>query len=187
MFDSAPPLFVAPVAGVRWNSCAAGIKKTGATDLTLMAVEAGASVAAVFTQNAFSAAPVQIARDHLLVDGLSTPKVATRSEQYLLINAGNANAFAGQKGADATLTTAKAAAKAVDCDETDVFLASTGVIGEPLPHDKITAVLLLLSLPVLAGAITMLLTDRNFILHFLMLQVEEILFYINIYFVLWTP
>ena len=128
-----PPI-LPPLDGVRMATCAAGIKCPGRTDLLLMVFDKQASVAGVFTKSKCASAPVDWCRTVLA----GTNEAKARA---VVVNAGNANAFTGQKGADATLTTAKAAAKAVDCDETDVFLASTGVIGEPLPHDKITAVL----------------------------------------------
>ena len=90
-----------------------------------MVFDKPASVAGVFTKSQCASAPVDWCRTVLA--GSNEAKA-----QAVVVNAGNANAFTGKKGADATLTTAKAAAKAVECDEAKVFLASTGVIGEPL-------------------------------------------------------
>ncbi|MGI9356037.1 MAG: bifunctional glutamate N-acetyltransferase/amino-acid acetyltransferase ArgJ [Rhizobiaceae bacterium] len=119
------PAILPLLGGVRMATYAAGIKYPGRTDLLLMVFDKPASVAGVFTKSRCASAPVDWCRTVLA--GSNEAKA-----RALVVNAGNANAFTGQKGADATLTTAKAAAKAVDCDEADVFLASTGVIGEPL-------------------------------------------------------
>lgn len=121
----ATPAVLAPLAGVRMATCAAGIKYPGRTDLLLMVFDRPASVAGVFTRSKCASAPVDWCRT--ILSGTNEAKA-----RAVVVNAGNANAFTGQRGADATLTTAKAAAKAVGCDEGNVFLASTGVIGEPL-------------------------------------------------------
>jgi len=106
-------------------TCSAGIKYPGRTDLLLMVFDEPASVAGVFTKSRCASAPVDWCRTVLAESNEAKARA-------VVVNAGNANAFTGQKGADAVLTTAKAAASAVKCDETNVFLASTGVIGEPL-------------------------------------------------------
>lgn len=138
MIDSVTgaPLLVASVPGISWSSIAADIKQSGAPDLSLMAIAAGASVAAVFTQNAFSAAPVHIAREHLQARNLSAASTASSAELYLLINAGNANAGTGSVGHQAALSCCDQVADATGCDRRQVLPFSTGVIGEPLPVEK---------------------------------------------------
>ncbi len=121
----ASPAVLSPLAGVRMATCAAGIKYPDRTDLLLMVFDKPASVAGVFTKSKCASAPVDWCRT--VLSGTNEAKA-----RAVVVNAGNANAFTGQKGADATRTTAKAAANAVDCDEAQVLLASTGVIGEPL-------------------------------------------------------
>jgi glutamate N-acetyltransferase/amino-acid N-acetyltransferase len=124
---------VAPlrIAGVRLAAGAAGIRYQGRDDLVLLALPAGAQTAAVFTTNAFCAAPVQIARRHL----------AQTAPRWLLINAGNANAGTGDRGlADAEMS-CTALAAAGDCAPEQVLPFSTGVIGEYLPVERIAAAL----------------------------------------------
>ena len=111
-----------PVEGVRIATAEAGIKYKNRTDLLVMAFDEGTTVAGVFTRSKCPSAPVDLCRQNL-------PAGRAR---ILVVNSGNANAFTGRRGREATELTAKAAAKAAGCSETDVFLASTGVIGEPL-------------------------------------------------------
>ncbi len=115
------------VPGVRLGAVAAGIRYKGRNDLVLMALPEGADVAAVFTRNAFCAAPVSLARENL----------AAAPTRYLLINSGNANAGTGARG----MTDAKACCAALaaqgGCDERQVLPFSTGVIGENLPVARI--------------------------------------------------
>jgi glutamate N-acetyltransferase / amino-acid N-acetyltransferase len=111
-----------PLEGVRIATAEAGIKYKGRTDLMVMVFDPGTSVAGVFTRSKCPSAPVDYCRDSL----------AGGKARVLVVNSGNANAFTGRKGREATQMTARAAAKAVGCDENEVFLASTGVIGEPL-------------------------------------------------------
>ncbi len=119
------------IAGVRLAAGAAGIRYQGRDDLVLLALPAGAQTAAVFTTNAFCAAPVQIARRHL----------AQTAPRWLLINAGNANAGTGDRGlADAEMS-CTALAAAGDCAPEQVLPFSTGVIGEYLPVERIAAAL----------------------------------------------
>lgn len=118
-----------PVAGVRIGTAKAGIKKADRRDLTIFELAPGSVVAAVFTRNLFCAAPVQLAREHL----------AGAAPQYLLINTGNANAGTGQPGLDAAHACCAALAKQAGCDTRAVLPFSTGVIGEPLPVERITA------------------------------------------------
>jgi len=117
-----------PVSGIKLSACSAGIYKKQRPDLALIACDKGSATAAVFTSNAFCAAPVIVARDHL----------QKTSPLYLLINAGNANAGMGDKGiADADFLCRKLSLLA-KCQKAAVLPFSTGVIGEPLPVEKIT-------------------------------------------------
>ena len=110
----------------------AGVKKAGRDDLTLVVLNAANSVGAVFTQNRFCAAPVQIAKQHLAADA---------GIRALVINTGNANAGTGQQGRDDALAVCRAVAEQVGCAPEQVLPFSTGVILEPLPVAKITAAL----------------------------------------------
>ncbi|MGD9661078.1 MAG: bifunctional glutamate N-acetyltransferase/amino-acid acetyltransferase ArgJ [Porticoccaceae bacterium] len=125
--DTFPTLH--PVAGFRLGTGSAGIKKAGKKDLVIMAFDEGASVAACFTQNAFCAAPVQLAKQHLQK---GAPK-------YLVTNTGNANAGTGKIGLENAARVCEALAAIAKCKTEDVLPYSTGVIGEPLPVDKILA------------------------------------------------
>ncbi len=100
----------------------AGIKYEGRTDLLVMVFDQGTKVAGVFTRSKCPSAPVEFCRENL----------AGQEARVLVVNSGNANAFTGRKGREATRLTAEAAARAAGCDVSQVFLASTGVIGEPL-------------------------------------------------------
>lgn len=113
-----------PIAGLRLATMAAGIKYAGRTDLLMMMFDNPAVVAGVFTQSRCPSAPVDWCR-RLLHAGEA-------SARAVVVNAGNANAFTGRRGAEATLMTANAASAALGCANNEVFLASTGVIGEPL-------------------------------------------------------
>ena len=119
-----------PIAGVRLGAAQAGIRYQGRTDLVMVELATGTRVAGVFTRNKCPGAPVDWCRKHL-----------GGSARALVVNAGNANVFSGRAGADAVRATAEAAAGLVGCDSGEVFVASTGVIGEVLPHEKITAAL----------------------------------------------
>ena len=110
----------------------AGVKKAERDDLTLVVLNAANSVGAVFTQNRFCAAPVQIAKQHLAADA---------GIRALVINTGNANAGTGQQGRDDALAVCRAVAEQVGCAPEQVLPFSTGVILEPLPVAKITAAL----------------------------------------------
>jgi len=122
---------LAPVRGVSLAAGAAGIRYSGRTDLFLAEFAPGTTVAGVFTRNKCPGAPVDWCRAAL----------AGGSARALVVNAGNANVFTGQAGRLATQATAQAAAALAGCLETEVFLASTGVIGQTLPHERITAAL----------------------------------------------
>jgi glutamate N-acetyltransferase/amino-acid N-acetyltransferase len=110
------------VAGVRFATAAAGVRYKGRTDVLLMVLDPGTAVAGVFTKSKCPSAPVEWCR----------AKLRSRKARALVVNSGNANAFTGKTGRQACAFTARLAAKAVGCKADDVFLASTGVIGEPL-------------------------------------------------------
>ena len=118
---------LAPVAGVRLASTAAGLRYRGRRDLLLAELAPGTTVAGVFTRSKIPSAPVEWSRTAL--------KGGTA--RALVVNAGNANAFTGRAGAKATAASAAAAARLLRCRPAQVFVASTGVIGEPLSVERI--------------------------------------------------
>ena len=118
-----------PVPGVRIGVAEAGIRKANRKDLTVVLIDEGASVAGVFTQNRFCAAPVQVCREHL----------ARGDIRAMVINTGNANAGTGQDGLVRARTTCIALARKLDLAPEQVLPFSTGVIMEPLPVDRIEA------------------------------------------------
>jgi len=118
-----------PVNGFRLGTASAGIKTPGHPDLVVMELAAASTTAAVFTQNAFCAAPVIVARDHLQ---------QTRPA-WLLINTGNANAGTGQSGIADAQACCDALATLVGCQSQAVLPFSTGVIGESLPTDRLVS------------------------------------------------
>ena len=111
------------IAGVRLATAAAGIRYKNRTDVLLAVFDEGTSVGGVFTRSKCPSAPVEWCR----------ARIKGGRARALVVNSGNANAFTGKTGRDACAFTAKLAAGAVGCKLTEVFLASTGVIGEPLP------------------------------------------------------
>ena len=115
------------IAGFRLGTGSAGIKKPGKKDLVIMAFDDTATVAATFTKNAFCAAPVKLAKAHL----------QSSSPLYLVTNTGNANAGTGQQGMTDAEQVCRALASLGNCAVEQVLPFSTGVIGEPLPVDKI--------------------------------------------------
>ncbi|ABE37351.1 glutamate N-acetyltransferase / N-acetylglutamate synthase [Rhodopseudomonas palustris BisB5] len=119
------------LAGVRLATAAAGIRYKGRTDVLLVALDPGTAVAGVFTKSKCPSAPVEWCRD----------KLKGGSARVLVVNSGNANAFTGKTGRQATTLTASIASKAIGCKPAEVFLASTGVIGEPLDATKFDGVL----------------------------------------------
>lgn len=121
-----------PVAGVRLGVAEAGIRKLDRRDLTLLEVEAGATVAGVFTQNRFCAAPVHLCRQHL---------ASGRDIRALVINTGIANAGTGDEGMRAAQDTCAAVGQLLGVDAGQVLPFSTGVILEPLPVDRLVAAL----------------------------------------------
>ncbi len=126
------PEVLHPVAGIRLGVAAAGIRKKDRNDLTVIAIESGASVAGVFTQNRFCAAPVQVCRAHLA-------QHANAAIRALVINTGIANAGTGEQGLAASNTTCKELAALLNVDASEILPFSTGVILEPLPVDKLVA------------------------------------------------
>ncbi len=110
------------IEGARLATAAAGIRYRDRTDVLLVRLDPGTAVAGVFTRSKCASAPVDWCRDNL----------KSRSARALVVNSGNANAFTGRTGREACQFTARLAAKAVGCRPGEVFLASTGVIGEPL-------------------------------------------------------
>lgn len=123
-----PPGRLNPVPGLRLASIAAGIyKKRSRDDLTLICAPEDAVCAAVFTKNAFRAAPVAVAESH----------IAAASPRVFVINAGNANAGTGERGLRDARAVCTDVAKLVGCAATDVLPFSTGVIGEYLPVDRV--------------------------------------------------
>jgi glutamate N-acetyltransferase / amino-acid N-acetyltransferase len=116
-----------PLAGVRLGAAAAGLRYQDRNDLVMLELAPGTTVAGVFTSNRCPGAPVDWCR------------AALRSgrARAVVVNAGNANVFTGKPGRDACAATADAAAKLVGCPAKQVFIASTGVIGELLPYQKL--------------------------------------------------
>jgi len=126
--------------GFRFGACKAGLKASGRTDFALIVADRSASAAAAFTANRVIAAPLIVDKEHLRTTGSKVRVVA--------INAGNANCAAGQAGMDAARATCAAAAKSFDCLPEEVFPSSTGIIGVPLPAEKLIA-----ALPALAAGL----------------------------------
>ncbi len=119
------------INGLRLGAAQAGVKYANRFDLLLIAIDEGSSVAGVFTQNAFCAAPVLLGREHL----------AQGNIRYLLVNSGNANACTGVQGLADALTCCRVVAESGGADARQVIPFSTGVIGEFLPTAKIVAAL----------------------------------------------
>src|ERR1017187_3594098 len=125
------------IAGVKLAAAAAGIRYKGRADVLLAVMDKGTAVAGVFTQSKCPSAPVDWCRAKLK-GGKSSKGGLARA---LVVNSGNANAFTGKTGRQATTLTAAIAARALGCSPNEVFLASTGVIGEPLDATKFNGVL----------------------------------------------
>lgn len=119
------------IEGVRIATAEAGIKYKGRTDVLAMVFDEGTTAAGVFTRSKCPSAPVDFCRQNL----------SGGKARILIVNSGNANAFTGKKGRETTSLTGEAAAKAAGCTPGDVFLASTGVIGEPLDAGKFSYLL----------------------------------------------
>ena len=119
-----------PVAGVRIGVAQAGIRKANRKDLTVFLLDEGCAVGAVFTQNRYAAAPVQVGREHLASDA---------GIRALVINTGNANAGTGEPGLADARQTCTALARCLNIQHEQVLPFSTGVIMEPLPMDRLLA------------------------------------------------
>ena len=122
---------VPAIEGVRFATAEAGIRYKGRTDVLLALLDPGTTVAGVYTKSKTRSAPVDWCRK-AQEDGAA---------RALVVNSGNANAFTGKTGAEAVKLTAEIAARAAGCLPTEVFIASTGVIGEPLDATKFHGVL----------------------------------------------
>jgi glutamate N-acetyltransferase / amino-acid N-acetyltransferase len=120
-----------PIAGVRFATVEAGVRYAGRADVMLALFDRPAAVAGVFTRSKCPSAPVDWCRAHL----------ARGSARALIVNSGNANAFTGGVGAAAVAHVAEAAAKAIGAHTSEIFMASTGVIGEPLDGTRIARVI----------------------------------------------
>ncbi len=120
-----------PIDGVRLATAQAAIRYKNRTDVLYVALAKGTTVAGVFTRSKCPSAPVDWCRENL----------AHGQARAIVVNSGNANAFTGQVGAAAVKRTAQIAAKAAGCKANEVFIASTGVIGEPLDAEKFVGVL----------------------------------------------
>src|SRR3977135_2426460 len=123
--------------GFRFAATACGLKKTGALDLAILSSDVPASAAAVFTQNLVVAAPVLISKANM--------RASKGRMRAVVVNAGNANCATGEAGHAAAVRTGAEAAKRLGCMPQELFVCSTGVIGVPLPLEKI-----LRALPVIA-------------------------------------
>jgi glutamate N-acetyltransferase/amino-acid N-acetyltransferase len=117
--------------GFRWSSTTAGIKASGKPDVALAVCDGGANAAALFTRNQVVAAPVIVGRRHLAATGGRVTGV--------LVNAGNANCATGEPGIDACRLSCIAAANQFGCVFDEIFPSSTGIIGVPLPVEKLIA------------------------------------------------
>jgi glutamate N-acetyltransferase/amino-acid N-acetyltransferase len=120
-----------PIGGVRLATAQAGIRYKARTDVLYVAMDQGAAVAGVFTRSRCPSAPVDWCRENL----------SRGTARALVVNSGNANAFTGLKGREAVSLTAEIAGRAAGCEPGQVFIASTGVIGEPLDATKFEGVL----------------------------------------------
>ena len=118
-----------PMAGVRFATAEAGIRYKNRTDLMVAMMDEGTTAAGVLTQSKTSSAPVLWCRKSL----------KGGSARMLVVNSGNSNAFTGRKGREAVALTIQAAAATAKCPPNDIYVASTGVIGEPLDAEKIVA------------------------------------------------
>src|SRR5260370_33791294 len=120
-----------PIAGVRLSGYAAGVRYAGRDDLMLVELALGSTIAGVLTQSTMPGQPVIWCRECL-------PGGVVRA---IVVNSGNANVFTGRAGRQVVESTAATAARLFGCEPREVFIASTGVIGEPPPADRISAAL----------------------------------------------
>jgi len=125
------PPTMPPLDGIRLATAEAGIRYKGRADVLLVLADEGTTVAGVFTKSKCPSAPVEWCRD----------RIKSGKARALVVNSGNANAFTGRTGRQATAMTAAAAAGVAACKPGEVYLASTGVIGEPLDATKFDAVM----------------------------------------------
>jgi glutamate N-acetyltransferase/amino-acid N-acetyltransferase len=125
------PVTLSDLAGVRAAGVAAGIKVSGAPDVALLVADAPVACAGIFTQNKFAAAPVLVSREHLHQSGGMIRAV--------VVSSGNANACTGDAGLRDAREMAARVARGVGCAEHEVLVCSTGVIGHPLPMQKVRA------------------------------------------------
>lgn len=133
------------IGGVRFATAAAGVKYQDRTDVMLAELAPGTAIAGVFTRSRTRAAPVLDCQDK--IGGTSDAGAA------ILVNSGNANAFTGKNGVLSVQAITSAVAATCDVPQSRVFTSSTGVIGEPLPHDRVTASLANLKTGLAAGRI----------------------------------
>ncbi len=119
------------ISGVRLATKACGVKYQGRTDVLLMSFDEGTTIGGVLTRSLTCSAPVECCRDHL----------KSGKARAIVVNSGNANAFTGRLGEASVARTVEATAQELNCAEDAVFVASTGVIGEPLPDERITSAL----------------------------------------------
>ncbi|MGL4405500.1 MAG: bifunctional ornithine acetyltransferase/N-acetylglutamate synthase, partial [Notoacmeibacter sp.] len=120
-----------PIAGCRLATGAAGIKYKNRTDVMVMVFDEAVTIAGALTTSKCPSAAVDLCREHL----------AGGKARALVVNSGNANAFTGAKGHASAQSTAEHMAKLIGCAPSEVFVSSTGVIGEPLDAEKINAIL----------------------------------------------
>ena len=130
------PAALHPVPGVEIGIAQAGVRKAGRRDLSVFRLAEGSAVAAVFTQNRFCAAPVQLGREHLVIDAERGTGI-----RALVVNTGNANAGTGEDGRVRAFSTCIALARHLEIAPEQVLPFSTGVIMETLPNDRIEAAL----------------------------------------------
>ncbi len=117
------------IAGVKLAVAETGVKYKDRADLMLATLSPGTTIAGCFTTSKTASAPVDLCKSHL---------ATTRQATAIIVNAGNANAFTGKKGQSSTAKICTMLADSLDCPEQEIYMASTGVIGEPLDPDEIT-------------------------------------------------
>lgn len=125
----APALTLADLEGVRTSGVRAGIKPSGRTDVGLIVFDKPTAVAGIFTQNKFAAAPVKVSIAHLAQSGGMV--------RAIVVNSGNANACTGEQGLTDARRMCRRVASHLGCNADEVLVCSTGVIGQPLPMDKV--------------------------------------------------
>ena len=129
MISQVMPTAATACPGFRFSGIVAGVKANGRPDLGLIVADVDVPTAAVFTRNRVRAAPV----------ALSEANIKSGLARAIIVNSGNANACTGDKGAFDAAAMAEYAARAIDCDQKRVLVASTGIIGQPLPIERIVA------------------------------------------------